>query len=136
MGCRPRRPRISLRSSSSAWNEQVIDVALGGSGLSYELVPAVDGRALSDADRSLYSSRRAMYEYGRELTGGMFGCALSHVKVLQRIVAEQIPEAVVFEDDTRPHAGFADLLRARASLPSGWDVVTFHSLFVWASPTP
>ena len=52
------------------------------------------------------------------------------------MVAEQIPEVIIVEDDVRPHADFAAVLDARGDVPGDWDVVTFHSLFEWAAPHP
>ena len=104
--------------------------------LPFEIVPAVDAQELSSADIARYSSRRAMYEYGRELSRGVLACSLSHLRALQRVVDERLPEVVVFEDDTRPLPAFADILKARDSFPAGWDIVTFHSLFEGASAVP
>jgi glycosyl transferase family 25 len=113
---------------------EFVDRAFREADLPFEIVPAVDGRALSAAEVAVYSSRRAMFDYGRELTRGLFACALSHLRVLQRMVDERVPEVLVFEDDTRPTAAFATILRERDSFPPDRDVVTFHSLFDWASP--
>lgn len=113
-----------------------VERVFGEAGLPFEIVPAVDGRALSADDLRSYSSTRAMYEYGRELGRGMLACSLSHLRVLERMIDDRIPEVVVFEDDTRPVDGFSDILRARGELPSDMDVVTFHSLFEWATPHP
>ncbi len=53
------------------------------------------------------------------------------------MVAEGIPELVVFEDDARPDPRFADSAAGpRQACPTDLDVVTFHSLFDWSSPVP
>jgi GR25 family glycosyltransferase involved in LPS biosynthesis len=41
---------------------------------------------------------------------------------------------MVCEDDVRPTVDVLDVLEQRQSFPPDWDVVTFHSLFDWASP--
>ena len=105
-------------------------------GLEYEIVPAVDAKALGAAELATYSSRRAVFEYGRELSRGVLACSLSHLRVLQRIIDEGLEAAVVFEDDTRPLPGFGDLLTAPKLVPDDCDVLTFHSLYDWASATP
>jgi glycosyl transferase family 25 len=115
---------------------EFVEQAFRDAGLPFEIFPATDGRELSAAEIARYSSYRAMYEYGSELGRGMLGASLSHLRVLERMVADDIPELVVFEDDARPHVRFGDVLRARDALPADWDVVTFHSLFNWAAPQP
>lgn len=104
-------------------------------GIPFEVFSAVDGRALSERDRAEYSSRRAFYEYGRDLERGMFGASLSHLRVLERMVREGLDELAVFEDDVRPAPELGDLLRARDELPEDCDVLTLNSLFGWAGPT-
>jgi glycosyl transferase family 25 len=115
---------------------EFVERAFADAGLPFEIFPAVDGRELAPADVAAYSSRRAMYEYGDELGPGILGCALSHLRVLERMVAEGIPELVVFEDDARPDSRLRDVLLARKALPPDYDVVTFHSLFGWAAAEP
>ena len=102
--------------------------------LPFEFVTAVDGRALSPDDRNRYSHRRALFEMGRGLGAGMFGCSLSHVRIYERMVAEHIPVAVVLEDDVEPSALLPDLLGAIDRFPPGWDVVTLHSLMASSGP--
>ncbi|MEG2725303.1 MAG: glycosyltransferase family 25 protein [Kiritimatiellia bacterium] len=68
----------------------------------YERVSAVDGRALT------FRERRRACSYGRFLLinsclplPGIIGCALSHLEVYRRMIAEQIPYALILEDDVK-----------------------------------
>src|SRR5512147_1760848 len=79
-------------------------------GLPFEIVDAVDGIALTDEQRACYSPWRASYEYGRGLGRGMFACSMSHMVAWQRMLREDLPDVVVFEDDTRPLDTFAQVL--------------------------
>ena len=67
----------------------------------YEIVDAVDGATLTDADYGDNILRRDKFrrKFGREMLDGEIGCYLSHYRLWQRMVAEKIPSALVLEDD-------------------------------------
>lgn len=104
--------------------------------LPYQVVDAVDGSVLTDAERAQYSPWRAHYQLGRSFGQGTLACSLSHLRVMQEIVASDIAEAVVFEDDTEPLDGFRDVIMARDRFPRDRDVVTLISTFPSARPEP
>lgn len=58
---------------------------------------------------------------------GELGCALSHLAAYRTMMAENIPRAVVMEDDAALPEGFDDLARAvLADLRRG-EIISFHS---------
>lgn len=67
---------------------------MGGLGLSYERIAAVDGRAIAYR----HCLRELLVEQ-RWLEPGEIGCALSHLAVYAKMRDEGIDKAVVFEDD-------------------------------------
>ncbi|MDR7342789.1 glycosyl transferase family 25 [Pantoea alhagi] len=74
--------------------------------LKYELIHAVDGRTLSTEMLTLVT-----HDYPRcALTNGEIGCALSHLTIYARMVAEDVPYALVLEDDSVPGANLASHL--------------------------
>jgi len=66
---------------------------LDGIRATYRLVDAVDGTALSDEER------RQMLAPGVEFHPGVVGCYLSHTGVYRTMLREQIPLALILEDD-------------------------------------
>ena len=70
-------------------------------GADYEIVDAVDGATLTDADYGDNILRRDKFrrKFGREILDGEIGCYLSHYQLWQRMVTEKIPSALVLEDD-------------------------------------
>ena len=73
---------------------------LAQAGVHAERVAAVDGYALSPAERRAAVARfHALLARGRLYTPGQIGCALSHHAIYRRMIAESIPAALVFEDD-------------------------------------
>ncbi|PNS10315.1 hypothetical protein COO59_17820 [Mixta theicola] len=63
--------------------------------IKYEVISAVDGKALPTGLMPL-----VVHDYPRcALTRGEIGCALSHLSIYARMIAENIPNALVLEDD-------------------------------------
>lgn len=68
--------------------------------LTAEFVPAVYGASLSEEERTrLYSDRWAKIHRSRSLVPAEIGCALSHLKVYEAMVRQEVPSALVLEDD-------------------------------------
>jgi glycosyl transferase family 25 len=63
-------------------------------GLNIEFIKAVDGRELSEAEVKLHT-RPLNYAFLR----GEVGCALSHQKIYKKIIDDNIPYALILEDD-------------------------------------
>lgn len=69
-------------------------------GLSPTFVDAVDGRQMSDAEiAAVVDEQGRLRRAPKPLSKAEVGCYLSHWKVLERIVAEDVPQALVMEDD-------------------------------------
>ena len=50
--------------------------------------------------RTLISTHlRKLEKFGRELTPGELGCSLSHIRLWEKMVKENIPEVLILEDD-------------------------------------
>lgn len=86
---------------------------LDAMGLKYELCYGVDGRqGLSDEYEAMIDRAGTEDFAGRPLTDGEFACALSHRSFYQRIVKENLPGAIILEDDALLSDGFANFVRA------------------------
>ncbi|MFH2009808.1 MAG: glycosyltransferase family 25 protein [bacterium] len=106
-----------------------------------ERVPGVDGSRFKGETggwapgvRERFVAEGVLTERAR-LTPGQLGCALAHLAVWRRIVAEDVDWAVIFEDDidiVNPEAR-TDLFRRFDSIPAGADVVFLHRRY-WALP--
>lgn len=76
------------------------DAQLKRLGIAYERVPAVSGKDLSrDEIRRNVARTRARWANGSMYTPGQIGCWFSHTNVYRRMVADNIPAALVLEDD-------------------------------------
>lgn len=97
-------------------------------GLEAEFVSAVDGRALTDADRSQYDSRRARLDYRAEMTDSEIACYLSHYRIYERICRENLPLALILEDDIHIEPNFMEAVGALAAQTDPeWTVVRLQT---------
>lgn len=105
-------PRIFVISLPGSTERQAaITAQLERHHLAFSWLEGVDGRALDEAAvERVYSRERAQNEGGRQLSRGEIGCALSHLKIYQQMVAENIALALVLEDDAALSADFAQEL--------------------------
>ncbi len=81
----------------------------------YEVIKAVNGRALSDK-----YVKDNVYDYAHsQLTLGEVGCALSHYGIYQKMLQEDISSALILEDDVVLRADFNVLI---SNLTANMDV--------------
>lgn len=86
---------------------------LDGFGLDYELFMGVDGRAgLPDDYRGMVDPDAARDRLGYSMTDGEFACALSHRAIYARLCDDNLPGAIILEDDAQLADGFADFIRS------------------------
>lgn len=85
--------------------------ALAGQQLAFERVSAVDGRALEAAQVTALTAASTAAYFAR-LTPGELGCYLSHIRVLELMVARDLPVALILEDDVEVTGDLAAQLQA------------------------
>ena len=97
-------------------------------GLEAEFVSAVDGRAMTATDRAQYDSRLARRNYRSEMTNSEIACYLSHYRLYERIWRENLPVALILEDDIDIAAGFVETLKDLMADPDPeWSVVRLQT---------
>ena len=122
-------PIFVINLARDAERRRLMAGALDALGLAAEFVPAVEGRALSAADRAAYDPARALRHCGAEMLPNELGCYLSHYRLYQRIVAEGLPAAVVMEDDLRLEPSLPAVLDDLLALPAqDWLMVRLTAL--------
>lgn len=68
-------------------------------GIIFERISAIDGNNCSDEQLQFFNRTKFSLECKRQLVPGEIGCALSHRLVWQQMVDNQIPYALILEDD-------------------------------------
>ena len=100
-------------------------------GIDYKWVPAMDGRKiteefLAEAGIKMLPEFSEPY-HGRALTYGEIGCFLSHYRLWQQIVEEELDLVLIFEDDIKFEPYFISKLEYLKSelfdLEGSWDLV-------------
>jgi len=66
---------------------------------------AVSGAAMSDQERQAFTRSGREYRYDGPIRDGAMGCSLSHQAIWREMLDDDIPAAVVLEDDARPISG-------------------------------
>ena len=107
---------------------RVIGGRLGELGLDHEFFPAADGAALTEADLVNYDRKARLEAFGCDLLPNELGCYLSHYRIYQKIIAENIPRALVLEDDIEIADGLPAILEALADAPADWELVRLSGL--------
>lgn len=80
-------------------------------GLQAVFIEAVSGSRLSADERtSVADERRSEKQYGRVLTSGELGCAMSHVRAYEQFLCSTQEFALILEDDAVLLPGVAGLL--------------------------
>jgi GR25 family glycosyltransferase involved in LPS biosynthesis len=126
---------ISLKTSD---RRDAISKSLRELGLDFTYIDTTDGRLVgADVVDFIYDSARNARQAGRSLSRGEIFCAVSHMWVYRHMVQNNIPVAVVLEDDAQLTSQFANFLRNIKSLPKTAEVIQFYSGFgnVKAAPS-
>ena len=97
--------------------EQLAEVGIPG-----ERIDAVDGSKPLPPELAPHFSDKHVMDVGA------LGCYASHIKAWQQIVNENVPVALVLEDDAILARNLASILsEVVAALPKGWDMVHLAS---------
>jgi glycosyl transferase family 25 len=68
----------------------------------FSVIEAVYGKSLSHEELEVsYDRHKAITLFNRELSKGEIGCALSHLSIYRKMVEEDIPHALILEDDAK-----------------------------------
>ena len=99
-------------------------------GIQYQRHSAILGKEYSPTIQE-YDEVRALAEGGHALLPGEIGCALSHAQVLEKIVTEKIPFALVLEDDVSLPINFKHILEKEiAHSRKNWEYLLFDYVVV------
>lgn len=111
---------INLDESKDRW----LDSQKQLTGIKFERVQAVDGGALDVIQKHKHFSHRLnRQQYHKVLTTGEIGCYLSHRKVWEKIVDDNLDFAIVLEDDFILNAELATLINNITQISDPWHCI-------------
>ena len=91
--------------------------------INYQRIPAVDGSTLSSEEVALWLSPLRYLLKGRSFTPGQVGCWLTHRAIWQRMIEQNIPWALILEDDVLLDERLPHVVSALAQNGADYDVV-------------
>lgn len=98
----------------------------------FQFFDAIIGNDLTPSEiDAVYDEEEAMKNKTnkRPLSKPEIGCALSHIKIYEHIVEEELESALIFEDDIIPNYEKLHLINdAVSELPKNWDLLHFGTL--------
>lgn len=101
---------------------------LGGLGLPFERIEAVDGRKLTAQQRGqLYSDLWYRLFHGAPMSNGNLGCSLSHRKIYGIMVQRNLDWAIILEDDAVFDPDFAKMADEIEKSTRAFDMVQLFS---------
>lgn len=115
---------INLASSTD--RRDVMHAQLNRLGIAHTFFDAVRGADLPDAEiNRIYARTKRNMLVGHDLTKSELGCLLSHRGIYQKMVDENIPQALILEDDAIINDDIQDVLNAISQMPEKWDMIRF-----------
>jgi len=112
-----------INMASSLDRRSHIIAQLEKTGLNYEIVTAVDGRDLNLQDPTLVAPALLA---NNDFPAGTAGCALSHLRVYQKIIADGLDKALVIEDDVTLPADLGVIVEAISPHLTGAEVALLN----------
>ena len=95
--------------------------------LKYNIIEGVDGLALTEEE--IQKKIDPNHQFPRQFNKGELGCYLSHYSVYKKIVDEQIPYALILEDDINISPRLPDLLKLIEPQIVQGEVISFFGIF-------
>lgn len=78
--------------------------------ITYEIIDATDGSTLSEEDlKMLYDKEASLKHISKPITKNEVACADSHLRIYERMVVEDIPYALILEDDVTLDARITEI---------------------------
>lgn len=93
--------------------------------IDYSFIDAVDGKQIDSQILKQVDFEQAKAFCGHELSLGEVGCAMSHIKVYELMVAQNIKRCVVLEDDIYLHMHFKALVSSAINQTND-DIIFLH----------
>lgn len=93
-------------------------------GIPWQIFDAIEGKSLSHSERRYNGTVRRLM-YGKDMTDGEIGCALSHIAVCKKIASDCLENVLILEDDAIIQDTLPETLNVLSATSSEWDLVRF-----------
>ncbi|WP_267523544.1 glycosyltransferase family 25 protein [Campylobacter sp. MG1] len=94
-------------------------------GLNYEIIKAVYGKALSEDEikQNTYPKEEQLKLFKRTLSLGEIGCAMSHRLCYQKIIEQNLEDAIILEDDAVFDKNLLEFLKYKNEFPKDLELL-------------
>ncbi|MBT0882303.1 glycosyltransferase family 25 protein [Campylobacter sp. 2018MI13] len=94
-------------------------------GLNYEIIKAVYGKALSEDEikKNTYPKEEQLKLFKRTLSLGEIGCAMSHRLCYQKIIEQNLEDAIILEDDAVFDKNLLEFLKYKNEFPKDLELL-------------
>lgn len=120
-----RPPIFVISLAESTQRRTAMSEKMAALGLNFTFIDAVDGRQMDVLAQPGYDASARIRSFGIHLKGGEWGCLLSHKKIYEKMAADNIPAALIFEDDVLIADNFPAVLDDILAMDLDYDVVRF-----------
>jgi glycosyl transferase, family 25 len=118
-------PVFVINRRKDTHRRQDMTYRLADVGISPVFFDAVDGYSLDIASLADYDGEKRRRYFAKDLSPGEVGCTLSHRKIYEKMVAENLPCAIIFEDDVFFDDKFRETIEDIISTDLPWDLIRF-----------
>lgn len=106
---------------------QLIQEHLHSHNIAFTFSNAVDGRTLTyDEKGKYYSESSSIKMRGRPLAAGEIGCYLSHSRIWEKIISENINKSIIIESDALFTHEAVKVINAVDNKHSNWELIMLH----------
>jgi glycosyl transferase family 25 len=113
-----------MKTSTERWDSMTQQAAKLG--LEFQQFEATVGKALNEQELTQwYNPHANLKKYHRNMTPGEIGCYVSHMRIWEKMVAENINFCLVLEDDIIIDEQLTDIIATFQTLKE-WDMIKLH----------
>ena len=114
---------VSLKDATS--RRAGMQVQMEKLGLSFEFFDAFDGRKTDVLAQKHYNGPRRLAYWGRHLDGGEWGCLMSHMNIYKHMLENNLPHAIILEDDALLDPQFKTVIENMLKIDMGCELIRF-----------
>ncbi len=94
-------------------------------GLLFKFFDAFDGRQTNVLAQDRYNGARRLAFWGRHLDGGEWGCLMSHMNIYRHMLENNLPHAIILEDDALLDPNFKTVIENMLKIKTGCELIRF-----------
>jgi GR25 family glycosyltransferase involved in LPS biosynthesis len=97
-------------------------------GLKYKIIYGINGNDVKNHKllKKIYNKKIAEFNLGRKMANSEIAASYGHIKIFKKIIKDNIPKAIILEDDAWPSKSLATWAKKNCSVDN-INIISFHS---------